>query len=134
MKILLDTHMAVWAVLDKGELSQMAREMILDPSNTIFYSPVSTWEIHLKHRRNPENMQMDAPDFIDCCRDSGFVPLNLCDNHVAAVVTLSRSEGAPEHKDPFDRLLLAQAKAENIMFLTHDSKLTFYNEACMICV
>ena len=134
MKILLDTHIAVWALLDKGDLSHEARKIILDPSNIIFYSPVSTWEIHLKHRRHPENMEMDAPDFIHYCHETGLVPLNLCDKHVAAVLTLVRPEDAPEHKDPFDRLLLAQAKAENIMFLTHDSRMSFYNEPFVICV
>lgn len=134
MKVLLDTHIAVWSLLDIGELSQKARKLILDPSNSIYYSPVSTWEVHLKHRRHPENMEMDAADFSDYCQKTGFIPLNLCDKHVAEVVTLLRADNAPEHKDPFDRLLLAQAKAENIMFLTHDSKMIFYNEPCVICV
>ena len=131
---MLDTHIIIWALLDEGDLSQKARQMILDPSNTFFYSPVSTWEVFLKHRRRPENMGMDVPDFIDCCQDTGFIPLNLSDKHVAAVMSLSRPEGAPEHNDPFDKLLLAQAKAENIMFMTHDSKMSFYNEPCVLCV
>ena len=134
MNILLDTHIAVWAFLDEGNLPQKAREIILNPSNTIFYSPVSTWEIHLKHRRNPENMMMDARIFIDYCHETGFTPLLLSDEHVIALTTLYRQENAPEHKDPFDRILLAQAKAENIYFLTHDNKFVWYNEPYVICV
>ena len=134
MKILLDTHIAVWALLDQGDLSHEVKKMILFPANTIFYSPVSSWEVHPKHRRRPENMEMDASDFIDYCQDSGFISLKLDDNHVRTVESLSLADGTPEHKDPFDKLLLAQAKAENIMFLTHDSKMQYYGEPCVICV
>ena len=70
-------------------------------------------------------------------RDAGkrlFVPLSLTDKHVLAVHTLSRSNNIKEHNDPFDRLLLAQAKVENLSFLTHDELIPGYEEKCVIPV
>ena len=131
MNILLDTHLAIWLLFDDGNLSNKAKSFVLNPNNTVFYSVVSTWEILLKHRQDPENMLTGVSQFVDACRQSGFLPLNLCDEHVSMCETLSRTEGAPEHKDPFDKLLIAQAKKENFLFLTHDGKLSHYDEPCV---
>lgn len=134
MNILLDTHLAIWLLFDDNKLSKKARNFVLNPNNTIFYSVVNTWEVLLKHRQDPNNMLTDVSQFVDACRQSGYLPLNLCDEHVAIVETLSLREGAPEHKDPFDKLLLAQAKKENFLLLTHDEKLSYYDEPCVIMV
>lgn len=118
MNLLLDTHIAIWALNDDPALSEKARELILNPDNTIYYSTVSVWEVLLKHSRRPENIPFDEKDFSEGCQQAGFVPLSLEDKHILAVHTLSRPDGIKEHNDPFDRLLLAQAKVGNLSFLT----------------
>ena len=134
MNLLLDTHIAIWALDDSPALSGKARELILDPYNTIYYSTVSVWEVLLKHARRQDRIPFDEKDFADGCREAGFLPLRLEDKHVLTVRTLVRTEGAKEHNDPFDRLLLAQAKAENFSFLTHDELIAGYNEKCVVRV
>ena len=134
MNLLLDTHIAIWALNDDSALSEKARKLILDPDNTIYYSAVSVWEVLLKHARRPDNIPFDETDFSEGCREAGFLPLGLSDKHILTVRTLSRPEGAKEHKDPFDRLLLAQAKAENLFFLTHDELIPGYGEKRVIPV
>jgi len=132
MNLLLDTHIAIWALNDDPALSEKARGLILDPDNAIFYSTVSVWEVLLKHARRPQDIPFDEKDFSEACREAGFMPLNLSDKHILAVSTLSRPETAKEHNDPFDRLLIAQAKVENLSFLTHDALIPGYNEKCVV--
>ncbi len=134
MNLLLDTHVAIWALNDDPALSQKARDLILDSDNTIYYSTVSVWEVLLKHARRPDNIPFDELDFSEGCLAAGFVPLSLSDNHVLAVHTLRRAEDAKEHNDPFDRLLLAQAKVENMIFLTHDDLIPEYQENCITAI
>lgn len=134
MNLLLDTHIAIWALNDDSALSEKARKLILNPDNTIYYSAVSVWEVLLKHARRPERIPFDEADFSEGCREAGFIPLGLDDKHILAVRTLSRPEGLKEHNDPFDRLLLAQAKVENLLFLTHDELIPGYGEPCVISV
>ena len=134
MNLLLDTHIAIWALNDEPALSEKARTLILDPDNTIYYSAVSVWEVLLKHARRPKEIPFDASEFSESCREAGFFPLTLSDKHILAVRSLSRPEGVKEHNDPFDRLLLAQAKVENVSFLTHDALIPDYNEPCIIPV
>ena len=134
MNLLLDTHIAVWALNDDPALSAKARELILDPDNTIYYSAVSVWEVLLKHARRPESIPFDEKDFSEGCREAGFVPLGLADKHILAVRALSRPDTVKAHNDPFDRLLLAQAKVENLSFLTHNELIPGYEEKCIITV
>ena len=134
MNLLLDTHIAIWALNDDDLLSVKARELILDPDNTIYYSTVSVWEVLLKHSRRPENIPFDETDFSEGCKEAGFIPLNLADKHILAVHTLSRRTDSKDHNDPFDRLLIAQAKVENLSFLTHDKLIPDYTEKCIIPV
>ena len=134
MNLLLDTHIAIWALNDDPALSEKARELILNPDNTIYYSTVSVWEVLLKHSRRPSNIPFDESDFSEGCREAGFIPLSLADKHVLAVHTLFRPNNIKEHNDPFDRLLLTQAKVENLSFLTHDELIPGYGEKCVIPV
>ena len=134
MNLLLDTHIAIWALNDDPALSEKARELLLDPDNTVYYSTVSVWEVLLKHARRPDSIPFDEADFCEGCREAGFVPLGLADKHILCVRTLTRPDSAREHHDPFDRLLLAQAKVENMSFLTHDELIPGYGERCIIPV
>ena len=134
MNLLLDTHIAIWAMNDDSALSTQARELILDPDNTIYYSIVSVWEVLLKHARKPENIPFNEKAFSDTCKEAGFIPLPLTEKHILAVSTLTRPADCKEHNDPFDRLLLSQAKVENYSFLTHDALIPDYHEKCIIPV
>ena len=134
MNILLDTHLALWALNDDPALSEKAKELILDPDNTIYYSAISVCEVQLKNSRRPSNLELDASRFVEYCHEAGFVPLSLYDKHILAVESLKRPADAPAHNDPFDRLLVAQAKSENLSFITHDSLIPYYEEKCIIPV
>ena len=130
MNILLDTHIAIWSLLDSPRLTEKARHLIMEPDNTIYYSVVSVWEVLLKHAGHPDSIDLTPELFSACCIEAGFVPLELKDKHVLTVCSLPPTVDG--HKDPFDRLLLAQAKAENLNLLTNDGKLSLYPEKCVI--
>ena len=131
MKILLDTHILLWLFFEDHFLSESAREMIRNDENEIYYSVVSVWEVAVKHAVRPEKMFLSGEKFASLCYDSGFDALPLTDRHVFALETLKRAADAPPHKDPFDKMLIAQAKAEGALFLTHDKMLPYYNEECV---
>lgn len=134
MKILLDTHIAIWAVLDSEELPDEARAMILDEDNEIYYSAASVWEITIKHMTHPETFLYSGKHLAKGCEANGFVSLPIFNKHSAELETLARPKDAPSHKDPFDRILLAQAKSEGMKFMTHDTLIPFYNESFIFSV
>jgi PIN domain nuclease of toxin-antitoxin system len=134
MNLLLDTHILIWALNEDSRLPDRAREMILDGSNMIYYSCVSIWEISIKHNNHPDNVEFTGKELSIFCKEAGFLPLEMRDKHVFALETITRADGAPPHHDPFDRMLIAQAKAENMIFVTHDSLLPYYEEKCIIAV
>lgn len=134
MNIILDTHVLIWALNDDPELSKKAVEYILNPANDIYYSTVSIWEVAIKHAIHPDNVTFSGKEFAGYCTEAGYFNLPVYDKHVFAMETLQRPADAPKHNDPFDRLLIGQAKAENMMFLTHDTLIPYYNEKCVISV
>lgn len=134
MNILLDTHVAIWCLNGDKNLPDYICQMILDPSNQIYYSAASVWEIMLKHERHPKNIPFDEVDFCQACEKAGFIPLNISEKHILAVGTLRKKENTPEHNDPFDRLILAQAKLECLTLFTHDERIREYNERCIMPV
>ncbi|MBQ9346014.1 MAG: type II toxin-antitoxin system VapC family toxin [Oscillibacter sp.] len=134
MRLLLDTHILLWTLLDAAALSKAARDKINTERNEIFYSIASVWEVAIKHRARPDKMLTDARTFSMLCKNSGYLLLPVTEQHVFMLDALQRRENAPSHKDPFDRILIAQAKAENMLFLTHDTLLPDYEEPCIIMV
>ena len=135
MNLLLDTHIALWAICDDPKLPDKAKSLITDPDNNIYFSSVSVWEILLKNSSPNNNLKLTPTEFIEYCEESGYYLLNMTAKHVIECSKLTTSEAEEHgHKDPFDRLLLAQAKAENYSFLSHDSKLQYYYEKCLIAV
>ena len=134
MNILLDTHIAIWAISNHRNLPDKARELISDPNNNIYFSSVSTWEVLLKRDSPKNNLTLTPEEFVEYCEESGYYQLNMKSKHVLEAAALDISNVDKEHRDPFDRILLAQAKAENYSFLTHDSRLPLYNESCVIKV
>lgn len=131
MDVLVDTHIAIWAFEDNARLSPEARDILLDPSSTIYCSVISAWEVAIKHTVHPDDVLVDEGLFLEKCRVSRFVELPLRGRHVSELSTLKLADGAPRQKDPFDRMLIAQAKADGLLLLTHDSKLASYNEPCV---
>jgi PIN domain nuclease of toxin-antitoxin system len=134
MNILLDTHVALWALTDHPKLSKEARGFITDPDNTIYYSAVSAWEVLLKHDSPKNNLTLTPEEFIAYCEDAGFIELNMKPKHIVTASKLDTSGVDKRHSDPFDRLLLSQAKSENFTFLTHDEKIPLYKEKCVIMI
>lgn len=134
MRILLDTHIAVWAVLNAPKLPDKARQMILDEENEIFYSTASVWEITIKHMLHPDKIRMSGNILEKGCEDNGYIVLPILNDHVSYLETLHCPQNAPKHNDPFDRIMVAQAKAEKLMFLTHDSLIPYYKEPFIIPV
>lgn len=110
------------------------REFILDESNAVYYSSVSVWEIAIKYANYPEEVEFTGRELSQFCQEAGFLPVEMREKHVFALETITRAEGAPPHHDPFDRMLIAQAKAENMSFITHDSLLSYYEEKCIFPV
>ena len=134
MKILLDTHILLWALVDDPRLDKKSRMLIENMDNNVYYSAASIWEIAIKHRKNPELIPFKPEDIIRYCDDAGFfnLPINLW--HAIETINLNVVKDGNVGNDPFDRMLVAQAKTECMPFLTHDSKLKYYDEPCiMMC-
>lgn len=134
MRALLDTHLLLWALADDPKLSAVARTIIADASNPIFYSTASVWEVSIKHALHPDRMLADAKGLIGFCRDAGFELLPIANRHVEVLETLVCPAGLPPHNDPFDRIMIAQAKADGLIFLTHDVRIAEYDESCVLWV
>lgn len=115
MKLLLDTHLLIWAAIDSHRLSAKARKLLADPTNELLYSAASLWEIAIKHGLGRADFQVDARVLRRGLQDNGYQELPITGAHTVAVESLP-----PIHKDPFDRILVAQATVEGITLLTSD--------------
>ena len=121
MNLLLDTHIALWAITADKKLSDKARKLIKDPGNTIWVSAASVWEIAIKHGLGKGGMPVSSSEAIAYFSESGYKFLPIDENHAAAVETLPA-----HHADPFDRLLVAQAQIEPMHLLTRDPLVLLY--------
>ncbi|MFS8932716.1 conserved protein of unknown function (plasmid) [Cupriavidus taiwanensis] len=122
MKVLLDTHIALWAALASPQLPAVARQVIADPANEIFVSVVSLWEIGIKASLGKLPVTAtQASAVFDLC---GYKSLDLSKQHPR---TLDGLILHAEHKDPFDRMLVAQALSEGMTLLTADAKMAGYH-------
>ena len=121
MNLLLDTHVALWAITDSPRLSAQAREWIESPRATVWVSAATVWEIAIKHGLGRGDMPVSGQEALDYFRQSGYRLLAVQSEHAAAVETLPA-----HHADPFDRILIAQALTEPMRLLTHDSTVARY--------
>lgn len=124
-RLLLDTHVLLWWLADDKALGKQARKLIASPANSVFVSAVSAWEIAIKKTRG----LLNAPDDIDgIVEEEGFEKL---------AITLFHGERAgalPEiHRDPFDRMLIAQAQAEGLEIITGDGEIPKYGIKTIDC-
>lgn len=134
MKILLDTHILLWAVSNDVRLPEKARRLIENTDNDIYYSMISLWEVEIKYLAHPDAMPVSAKELSEYCVQSGYQKMPVKESHIFAIADLERIEDAPVHKDPFDRLLICQASVENMIFVTHDSLMAGYKEPCIFVV
>ena len=126
MKILLDTHIILWALGNSAKLPEEAKMIILTPANEIFVSVLSLWEIELKRLVKPDMMPFTARRIEELCKAAGFEIVPLEGKNVHLLQKLKRPETEPEHKDPFDRMLICQAISNDMVLLTHDSLIKGY--------
>ena len=128
MEFLLDTHIILWALFKPYNLSQKAISVLSNKENEFYYSIASMWEVAIKHRKHPKAITRSGTEFMHYCEAMGFTKLPIDDRHVCALETIHEKEGFKGHDDPFDRILLAQAKGDGMTLLTHDSKFSYYDE------
>lgn len=126
MDLLPDTHILYWLFNDDPILPQKAKDLILNKENKVYYSVISMWEIAIKHRLG--KMNFSGTEFMHYCEQSGFTKLPFDDRHVVALETLEKKENSPAHNDPFDQALLAQAKGDCLLLISHDKKFAYYDE------
>jgi PIN domain nuclease of toxin-antitoxin system len=121
VKLLLDTHLLIWAADGIERVPTGARALMADPGNELLFSVASIWEVAIKCGLNRSDFQVDARMLRRGLIDNGYCELPILSEHAVAIDALP-----PIHKDPFDRLLVAQARVEGITLLTDDATLAQY--------
>lgn len=121
MKLLLDTQLLLWAAGQPERLSARAKRQLNDPENQLLFSAASLWEITIKSGLGREDFRVEPRVLRRGLLDNGYVELPITSEHAVNVDALPSL-----HKDPFDRLLLAQALVEGITLLTADEQLASY--------
>lgn len=127
VQILLDTHIALWALVDDRRLGADARATILDPDNAVTISAASVWEIAIKRALGQSGIPFSARTAIGYFMQAGYQLLGVRPEHAAAVEALPKL-----HSDPFDRMLVAQALAEPLRLMTHDRALAAYSDTIIL--
>ncbi|MBK8743792.1 type II toxin-antitoxin system VapC family toxin [Propionivibrio sp.] len=123
MNLLLDTHVALWAITDSPKLPKTARELIASPRTNVWVSSASIWEIAIKHSLGRGDMPVSGQDALRYFSESGYRRLPIEAEHAAAVEDLPA-----HHSDPFDRILVAQALLEPMRLMTHDAQVALYSD------
>ncbi len=123
MNLLLDTHVALWAITDSPKLSQKARDLITSPKSTVWISAASVWEIAIKHGLGRGDMPVSGQDALRYFQESGYRFLPIEPEHAVAVESLPA-----HHHDPFDRILVAQSLVEPMRLMTHDPQVARYSD------
>lgn len=121
MKYLVDTQLLLWAATDSARLGKAARKLLSDASNELHFSAASLWELSIKTGLGRTDFQVDPRIFRRALLDNGYTELPITSLHAVGVEAIP-----PLHKDPFDRLLVAQAIAEGITLLTADARVAEY--------
>lgn len=121
MKLLLDTHLLLWVISQSRRLAPQARDLIGDPENELLFSAASLWEVAIKYRRGRDDFQVDPRVLRRGLFENGYSELAVTGEHAVAVAGLP-----PLHRDPFDRILVAQSVVEGITLLTSDPLVAQY--------
>jgi len=126
VKLLLDTHILLWSAGQPDKLSESARALLTSPENSLFFSAASIWEIVIKLGLGREDFKVDPHRLRKMLVVHGYTELPVTAEHALKVDTLP-----PLHRDPFDRLLIAQARTEGMLFLTNDAAVVKYQESVL---
>ena len=123
MRLLLDTHVLIWMLTDNPRLGDEARGAIGDPENSVAVSAVSAWEIEIKRATGKLDVPRDLPEQV---ARTGFVAVSITLEHAVAAGSLPL-----HHRDPFDRMLIAQAQLDGLTIVTRDQRFAPYSVATM---
>lgn len=123
MNLLLDTHLLLWAASEPQRLSAKARTLLLDPANQLVFSSASLWEISIKNGLDRSDFNVDLRRLWRMLLVNGYRELPVTSEHSVAVNDLPLL-----HKDPFDRILVAQARMEGLTLLTADKLVAKYGD------
>ncbi|MDP2252602.1 MAG: type II toxin-antitoxin system VapC family toxin [Thiobacillus sp.] len=126
MNLLLDTHLLLWAASEPRRLSAKARTLLLDPAHQLVFSSASLWEITIKNGLERSDFNVDARRLWRMLLVSGYRELSVTSEHSVTVNDLPLL-----HKDPFDRILVAQARVEGLTLLTADKAVAKYGEGVL---
>ena len=126
MRYLLDTHLLLWAGQEPERLSSAAHNLMRDESNTLFFSAASLWEVAIKASLKRQDFEIDPDDFHGKLLANSYIELPVSAAHAVTFRSI-----APRHKDPFDRMLLAQAIHEKLTLVTVDRVLGGYQGPVM---
>lgn len=121
MRLLLDTHLLLWTISQSRRLSPPARQLIGDADNELWFSTASIWEVAIKHGRGRDDFQVDPHVLRRGLLDNLYQELAVTGEHAVAIAGLP-----PLHRDPFDRMLVAQSVIEGITLLTADPMVAQY--------
>jgi PIN domain nuclease of toxin-antitoxin system len=122
MRILLDTHVWLWLNGAPERLSQMARDLLHDGGNELYLSAASAWEIGIKHAAGKLSLPMAPEQYVPMrMAENGVLPISIHTSHALRASILP-----PHHRDPFDRMLVAQALVEGLQLITADARLGLY--------
>jgi PIN domain nuclease of toxin-antitoxin system len=127
LKLLLDTHLLLWIAFKSSKLSAAAVSLIEEPANELWFSTVSIWEVAVKSGRKRADFSVDPRILQSALLRAEYLELGLNAEHTFAIMDLPSI-----HKDPFDRILIAQAHIENITLLTSDAKVARYPGAIIL--
>jgi PIN domain nuclease of toxin-antitoxin system len=125
--LLLDTNLLLWAAADSKRLPRLARELLEDPANEVYYSAASIWEIAIKSSLRRKDFRIDLGSLQSVLPDMDFIELPVTAAHAAGITRLPLI-----HRDPFDRLLIAQSIVEPLTLLTNDAILERYRGSVRI--
>ncbi len=127
MRLLVDTHLLLWAAARSRRLPRAARVLLEDATNQVFYSAASLWEIAIKLALRREGFAVDVKALRPALAQMGFEELTVTSVHAEGVVDLPSI-----HRDPFDRMLVAQSQAEALRLLTNDAVLAKYSDQVIV--
>jgi len=123
MRLLVDTHLLLWAAARSRRLSREARQLLENPRNDVYFSAASLWEIAIKLALRRADFRIDLGRLRSVLPEMGFQELPVTGAHAERLASLP-----PLHKDPFDRMLVAQSQSEPLVLLTNDSALAPYGD------
>ena len=127
MRLLLDTHLLLWAAAKSRRLPRAVRPLLEDTENEVFYSAASLWEIVIKSSLRRSDFNVDVAVLRSALAQMGFEELPVSGDHAERLASLP-----PLHKDPFDRMLVAQSLAEPLVLLTNDAVLGEYGKSVKV--